>query len=106
MQKCSIASLAIEGIVSKRSGATPIAGYVRPSPKAIAGELARVEQIGRDLANARRLGEIGDVERASQAIRHYIDRVRTARQATAGSSVSATSMAWRWISSGSLTKAS
>ena len=41
-------------------------------------ELARVERIGRDLANARRLGEIGAVERASQAIRHYIDRVRTA----------------------------
>jgi hypothetical protein len=41
-----------------------------------AGELARVERIGRDLANARRLGEIGDVERASQAIRHFIDRVR------------------------------
>jgi hypothetical protein len=45
---------------------------------AYAAELARVERIGRDLANARRLGEIADVERASQAIRHYIDRVRTA----------------------------
>jgi len=45
---------------------------------AYAAELARVEQIGRSLANARRLGEIGDVERVSQAIRHYIDRVRTA----------------------------
>ena len=45
---------------------------------AYAAELARVERIGRDLANARRLGEIGSVERASQAIRHYIDRVRTA----------------------------
>jgi len=45
---------------------------------AYAGELARVERIGRDLANARRLGEISAVERASQAIRHYIDRVRTA----------------------------
>ncbi|MGH2613849.1 MAG: hypothetical protein ACRDJC_01300 [Thermomicrobiales bacterium] len=41
-------------------------------------ELARVERIGRDLANARRLGEIAAVERASQAIRHYIDRVRSA----------------------------
>lgn len=41
-------------------------------------ELARVERIGRDLANDRRLGEIASVERASQAIRHYIDRVRTA----------------------------
>ena len=45
---------------------------------AYAAELARVERIGRDLANARRLGEIAAVERASQAIRHYIDRVRTA----------------------------
>ena len=42
-----------------------------------AGELARVERIGRELANARRLGEIGSVERASQSIRHFIDRVRT-----------------------------
>jgi hypothetical protein len=41
-------------------------------------ELARVERIGRDLANARRLGEIGAVERLSQSIRHFIDRVRTA----------------------------
>lgn len=45
---------------------------------AYAAELARVERVGRDLANARRLGEIAAVERASQAIRHYIDRVRTA----------------------------
>lgn len=45
---------------------------------AFAAELSRVERIGRDLANARRLGEIGAVERASQAIRHFIDRVRTA----------------------------
>ena len=45
---------------------------------AYAVELARVERIGRDLANARRLGEISTVERASQAIRHYIDRVRSA----------------------------
>ena len=45
---------------------------------AYAAELARVERIGRDLANTRRLGEITNVERASQAIRHYIDRVRTA----------------------------
>lgn len=45
---------------------------------AYAAELARVELIGRALANARRLDEIGDVERVSQAIRHYIDRVRTA----------------------------
>jgi hypothetical protein len=45
---------------------------------AFAVELARVERIGRDLANARRLGEIGDVERVAQAIRHFIDRVRTA----------------------------
>jgi hypothetical protein len=45
---------------------------------AFAAELARVERIGRELANARRLGEIGAVERASQAIRHFIDRVRTA----------------------------
>ena len=37
---------------------------------AYAAELARVERIGRDLANARRLGEIAAVERASQAIRH------------------------------------
>lgn len=44
---------------------------------AFAAELLRVERIGRDLANARRLGEIGAVERASQAIRHFIDRVRT-----------------------------
>lgn len=44
---------------------------------AYAAELARVERIGRDLANARRLGEIGTVERASQTIRHFIDRVRT-----------------------------
>ena len=43
-----------------------------------AAELARVERIGRDLANARRLGEISAVERTSQAIRHYIDRVRSA----------------------------
>lgn len=45
---------------------------------AYALELARVERIGRDLANARRLGEISAVERASQSIRHFIDRVRTA----------------------------
>ena len=45
---------------------------------AYAAELARVERIGRDLANARRLGEIAAVERTSQAIRHYIDRVRSA----------------------------
>lgn len=44
---------------------------------AYAVELARVERIGRDLANARRLGEIGAVERTNQAIRHYIDRVRS-----------------------------
>jgi hypothetical protein len=43
-----------------------------------AAELARVERIGRDRANARRLGEISAVERTSQAIRHYIDRVRSA----------------------------
>jgi hypothetical protein len=40
-------------------------------------ELARVERIGRELANARQLGEIGAIERASQSIRHFIDRVRT-----------------------------
>jgi hypothetical protein len=45
---------------------------------AYAAELARVERIGRDLANARRLGEISAVERASQSIRHFIDRVRSA----------------------------
>lgn len=45
---------------------------------AFAAELARVERIGRELANARQLGEIGAVERASQALRHFIDRVRTA----------------------------
>jgi len=45
---------------------------------AYAAELARVERIGRELANARRLGEITAVERASQAIRHFIDRVRSA----------------------------
>jgi hypothetical protein len=45
---------------------------------AYATELARVERIGRDLANARRLGEIAAVERTSQAIRHFIDRVRSA----------------------------
>ena len=44
---------------------------------AFAVELARVEAIGRDLANARRLGEIATVERTSQTIRHFIDRVRT-----------------------------
>jgi phage shock protein A len=44
---------------------------------AYATELTRIERIGRDLANARRLGEIAAVERASQAIRHYIDRVRS-----------------------------
>lgn len=44
---------------------------------AYAVELARVERIGRDLANARRLGDISTIERASQAIRHYIDRVRS-----------------------------
>jgi hypothetical protein len=44
---------------------------------AYAVELARVERIARDLANNRRLGEISAVERASQAIRRYIDRVRT-----------------------------
>lgn len=42
-----------------------------------AAELARVETIGRDLANQRRLGEIATVERASQTIRHFIDRVRS-----------------------------
>jgi hypothetical protein len=51
---------------------------------AYASELARVEQIGRTLANARRLEEIGDVERVSQAIRHYIDRVRTASSGYGG----------------------
>jgi hypothetical protein len=45
---------------------------------AYAAELARVERIGRDLANERRLGEISAVERTSQTIRHYIDRVRSA----------------------------
>ena len=45
---------------------------------AYAAELLRVERIGRDLANARRLGEIGAVEQASQEIRHFIDRVRAA----------------------------
>jgi len=45
---------------------------------AYAAQLVRVERIGRDLANARRLGEISAVERTSQAIRHYIDRVRSA----------------------------
>lgn len=45
---------------------------------AYAVELARVERVGRDLANARRLGDISAVERTSQAIRHYIDRVRSA----------------------------
>jgi hypothetical protein len=45
---------------------------------AYAVELARVERIGRELANARKLAEIGTVERASQTIRHFIDRVRTA----------------------------
>jgi hypothetical protein len=45
---------------------------------AYAAELARVEHIGRDLANARRLGEISAVERTSQTIRHFIDRVRSA----------------------------
>lgn len=44
---------------------------------AYAAELARVEGIARDLAIQRRLGEISDVERASQTIRHFIDRVRT-----------------------------
>lgn len=44
---------------------------------AYAVELARVERIGRELANQRRLGEIATVERASQTIRHFIDRVRT-----------------------------
>lgn len=44
---------------------------------AYVAELARVERIGRDLANQRKLGEIGTVERASQTIRHFIDRVRT-----------------------------
>jgi phage shock protein A len=44
---------------------------------AYATELTRIERIGRDLANARRLGEIAAVERASQAIRHYIDRMRS-----------------------------
>lgn len=43
---------------------------------AYTAELARVERIGRDLANARRLGDISTVEQASQAIRHFIDRVR------------------------------
>ena len=42
---------------------------------AYAIELARVERIGRDLANARKLGEISAVEQVNQAIRHYIDRV-------------------------------
>jgi hypothetical protein len=41
-------------------------------------QLLRVERIGRDLANARRLDEISAVEQASQAIRHFIDRVRAA----------------------------
>ncbi|MFN8593985.1 MAG: hypothetical protein U0031_21230 [Thermomicrobiales bacterium] len=43
---------------------------------AFAVELQRVERIARTLATARRLGEISTVERASQAIRRYIDRVR------------------------------
>lgn len=46
--------------------------------RAYAEQLARVEAIGRELATARRLGDIEPVERASQAIRHYIDRIRTA----------------------------
>jgi hypothetical protein len=44
---------------------------------AYAVELARVERVGRELANARRIEQIAAVERASQAIRHFIDRVRT-----------------------------
>lgn len=40
-------------------------------------ELRRVERIARELAAARRLDDIGAIERASQAIRHFIDRVRT-----------------------------
>ncbi|MFT4037404.1 MAG: hypothetical protein QM692_04430 [Thermomicrobiales bacterium] len=40
-------------------------------------ELDRVERIGRDVAKARRLGDIQPIEDASQRIRHIIDRVRT-----------------------------
>ena len=72
---------------------------------AYAAELARVERIGRDLANARRLGEISAVERTSQAIRHYIDRVRSATPATAGCLATETSTASRSINCASSTRA-
>lgn len=39
-------------------------------------ELARVERIGRDLAKARRISDVGPVEDVSQRIRHMINRVR------------------------------
>ena len=39
-------------------------------------ELARVERIGRDLARARRISDVGPVEEASQRIRLLINRIR------------------------------
>jgi len=39
-------------------------------------ELARVERIGRDLAKARRIGDVGPIEEVSQRIRLMINRVR------------------------------
>lgn len=39
-------------------------------------ELARIERIGRDLAKARRIGDVGPIEEVSQRIRLLINRVR------------------------------
>lgn len=44
--------------------------------EAYEAELARVERVGRDLAKARRIGDVAPVEEASQRIRRMINRVR------------------------------
>ncbi|MCA9878711.1 MAG: hypothetical protein KC442_13045, partial [Thermomicrobiales bacterium] len=44
--------------------------------QAYEAELARVERIGRDLAKARRIGDVPPVEEASQRIRRMVNRVR------------------------------
>lgn len=45
---------------------------------AFAGQAERVERVGSDLANQRRLRDIGPVDEFAQTIRHLIDRISTA----------------------------
>jgi hypothetical protein len=45
---------------------------------AYSSQADRVERVARDLANQRRLAEIGPVDEFARTLRHFIDRVRTA----------------------------